>query len=297
MPEQLTFANYSPLEHGPSGIYRIGANPEHELGVVQEMAEAFGHELSDVPEEANLGNLIGLVGPHKELQNNISHVKEVLGEGEEALHTAQDWIERTGLMVPAERSYMGGDTGPQMHHGLAVITGGVRNWMYRRAELAINRLPGWGWDVRLIAGNRKMSTAEGPDVSEGMTEAGYMRDVVIPKFPSTGFDTHLTEVESGVGDVVMAAGAASLAETVDLTDQGLSMILVSNAGTWVQNAGQFRRAIRNIKPSFDQDGSQFSVMSDGFPVGTGKEPTSTHQNPFTALGIIVRNAQELVRHL
>lgn len=142
-----------------------------------------------------------------------------------------------------------------------------------------------------------MKPGEGPDVEDGMTEADYMREVVLPSLLGKGFTAKVVEVDSGIGDEVMAEGAASIAETADLTNEDARLVVVSNAGAWVQNAGQIRRALRAIEPSFDTTGKQFSVISDSFPLGTGAEPTSTHQNPFTALGQIVRNAQELARHI
>ncbi len=293
MSDTLTFANYSPLEHGPEGIYLIGANPDSGSGVLTEIAQAFGHELSAIPEEANLGELISKVGPAKELQENIEQVQAILGTEQDAVGIARDWVERSGLLTPVERSFANGNETRRTGYEVAFITGGVRNWMQRRAQIASDHLP--SWNVMLVAGNRPMKTTEGPDVVEGMTESDYMREVIQPSLDSHVVTTRLVAVGSGSGNEVVAAGASDFADRADLADPRISAIVVSNAGAWVQNAGQFRRALRAIEPGFDAGGRQFSVISDGFELGTGAEPTSTHQNPFSALGQIARNTQELTR--
>ena len=291
MSESLTFANFSPLRDGASGIYDIGKTTEGS-GVIPEMAKAFGHELTELPTADNLGKLIAAVGPAKELQQNIDGVQEVLGTSQDAIGIARDWVERSGLLVPVERTFAGADTTPRVQYDLSIITGGVRNWMHRRAEL-LEQIP--SWHVLLIAGNRPMKPAEGPDVEEGMTEQDYMREVIAPRMIGKGMLTDLVEVASSVGNEVMAEGARSIADIVNMQDETVSVIVASNAGAWVQNVGQVRRAIRAINPDFDAQGDQLSVASDSFALGTGTEPTATHQNPFSALGQIARNAQELAK--
>jgi len=293
--ESLTFAEYSPMTHGPEGIYRIGATAASQQGVIQEMARAFDHELSPTPDVDNLGQLIAKVGQAKELQENIGRVQEVLGTNEDAVSMARDWVERSGMLVPVERTFAEGNDRVHIQYGLGIITGGIRNWMNRRAEIALSQLP--SHDVWFVAGNRSMKSVEGPDVEDGMSEAEYLREAILPKFEGTGIKTALVEVDSAVGDEVMSAGAEKIAAYSDLTNEDVSIVVVSNAGAWVQNTGQFRRALRNIQPEFDSNGNQLSVISDAFPLGTGVEPTITHQNPFSALGQIARNAQEFTRHL
>jgi len=280
MSERLTFINF---EIGNDSVLEIGG------GVVPEMAQAFGYELPDTPDVDNLGGLIAAVGPAKELQENIGLVQEKLGTDNDAVGIATDWVERTGLLLPVSRSYMDAETDAELrNYDVAVITGGVRNWMMRRAERLLPDLGGVS-RVALVAGNRPMKTAEGPDVEEGMTEAEYMGSVISNVLAGSGVDVELVPVESQVGDEIMDVAA----ERIDATE---NVLVSSNAGAWVQNAGQLRRALRSMHDGFDETGNQLFVVSDYFPVGTGKESTSTHQNPFTALGQIARNAQELVRH-
>lgn len=59
MKQPLTFATYGIAEHGPQGIYEIGANANSEAGVIQEMAQVFGHELSQTPETKILVRSLG----------------------------------------------------------------------------------------------------------------------------------------------------------------------------------------------------------------------------------------------
>ncbi len=280
MKRQVTFETFNPRTES---VYEIGN------GVMREMAEAFEYELTATPDVDNLGGLIGAVGPAKELQENIGRVQEELGTDNGAVDIARDWVERSGLLAPVARSYMAPEQGiATQNFDLAVISGGVRNWMLRRAERLVPELDKVG-RVLLVAGNRTMKTTEGPDVEEGMTEADYMDGVVRSLLTEAGVEVEMVRVDSGSGNEVMETAAEHIG-----SDE--SVLVASNAGAWVQNAGQLRRAIRKECPRFDETGNRLFVVSDSFPLGTGQEPTATHQNPFTALGQIARGAQELVRH-
>jgi hypothetical protein len=296
MAETLTFAEYRIDRDGLAGIYSIGATGTDSSGILQKMSVAFEHQLSDIPSVDNLGELIGKVGPAKELQENITRVQDALGTDDNAVDIACSWAERSGLLVPVERSYLTAEP-IETRINLAVITGGVRNWMKRRADrlVALNATDRID-QVLLVAGNREMKAVEGSDVEDGMTESDYMRQIVAKQTSALGIETEVIAVDSGVGDQVMDVGANRAERLVDLSS-GL-VAVVSNAGAWVQNVGQFRRALRSSdRHGFDEAGNQLLAVSDGFLLGTGNEPTSTHQNPFRAASQIVRNAQELVRHI
>ncbi len=295
MPELLTFANYSPLEHGLGDLYKIGANEQHRYGVAVEMSSAFGHELQPFPDVDNLGELIGKVGPGKELQSNIEGVREVLGTVEDATGIARGWSMRSGLLVPVERSFMTAELDGDVLD-LAVMSGAARNWMKRREArlVSLNGARPIDGGALLVGGNRLMKAIEGDDVEEGMTEADYQKHVLAPQLGELGIATTLLRVDSGVGDDVMKAAAEKVREMVGLAESRITV--VSNAAAWPQNAGQFRRAARSLDSRFDMDANQLVVVSDEFALGTGEEPTSTHQNPFSAIGQIARNLQEFARH-
>jgi hypothetical protein len=304
MAEGLTFANYDLRQDGIESIYAVGTGDGTGDGVIEEIAAAFGHELTDTPNVDNLGELIGKVGPAKELQENIGRVQEVLGTDEDAVTIARGWVERSGLLVPVQRSYVR-DEAFSERVDWAIITGGVRNWMARRAFRLVELNDEVGvTEALLLAGNRPMKTTEGPDVEEGMTEADYMAEVILPNLTASGdargIPTTLITADTGVGDEVMEKGAKEIARHgfADFDLENDRVAVVSNAGAWVQNAGQFRRAIKMaVDPHYDRDGDRLFAVSDDFQLGTGTEPTSTHQNPFSATGQIVRNAQELVRNI
>lgn len=273
-----TFESFNPRQ---DSVYDIGG------GVVPEMAEVFGHDLSPKPDVENLGELIGKIGPAKTLQDNIGQVQEVLGTGDSAVEIAAGWVERSGLLTPVERHYMHENIEVPEAFDAAIITGGVRNWMVRRANVLQEAFEAGKQanEILLVGGNRVMNTSEGDDVAEGMTEADYLEAIVKPMLSGLGSAAlvEVVSVDSNVGDEVMQAAA-------DATD-AQKILVASNAGAWVQNAGQFRRAMlkRNGMVAV-------YAKSDSFPVALHGEPPKTHQNPFTALGQIARNAQELTRH-
>lgn len=290
MPE-LTFANYNPSRHGLDGIYRIGADEEHPDGVAQEMATAFGYELT-IPDDG----FVDAVGSAKELQSNIAVVQEALRTHEDAVTLTRGWATRSGLLVPVARTFATAEAIGQDPISRVVVTGGMRNWMERRAgrlvELAQKQEVG---GVLLAAGNRQMKPSEGPGVLEGMTEATYMRDVIAPRLGKLGVPMEVLCVDSGKGSDVMMVAAYRLRELVDLEKDRIAV--ASNAGAWVQNAGQLRRAVRELtEGKFDASGEQLVVVSDPFELGNGTEPAATHQNPFSATGQIARNMREFVLH-
>lgn len=280
---ELKFNNYNPKI---DSVYDIGN------GVVPEMAKAFGYDLTSQPEEGNLGELIGKIGPAKTLQDNIGKVQAVLGVTDAAREIAIDWVDRSGLLIPVERSYINPDQKVPPSVDKAVISGGVRNWMQRRADLLIKASDHiTPHRIVLVAGNRIMNQSEGSDVAEAMTEANYLEKIIAAKLQNIGKFAliDVVKVESGVGDEVMDKVARAVGSTA-------VSLVISNAGAWVQNAGQFRRAQQRVGGEYDSDGTQLFVMSDEFPLARENELASTHQNPYTALGQIARNAQELVRH-
>ncbi len=281
--EILTFTNYD-LTRPHENIYEIGS------GVVPEIAQAFGHTLATQQYEQDLGELIGVVGPAKELQENIGLVQERLGKDNRAVDIARGWVERSGLLTAVDRPYLHAGELPETYE-IAVITGGVRNWMQRRANVLDNVSDANVNKVLLAAGNRTMKPVEGEDVEEGMTEADYMENVIAQPMADKGYGVDMLRVDSAIGNEVALAVAEYLGRLA-----GAKLLVLTNAGNWVQNAGQLRRAIRKEDSAFDEHGNQLFVVSDTFPLGTGVEPISTHQNPFSALGIILKNAQELVRH-
>lgn len=304
----VTFSDFSPLHQRPEDIYLLGASADGKKpGVIPEMSSSFSHALAEQPTVRNLGGLIRAVGPAKELQLNIGAVQAKLGTSDSVLDIARGWSTRTDLLSPVERSYMDAalpflppenEAASTQKRTIAVATGGIRNWMVRRATVISGLARSRDIDrVLLAAGNREMQLEEGPDVVAGMTEADYMEAVVSPQLGKIGLRTEVLRVESGAGDDVMRATARAIDEKVD--DLAVArIVLASNAGAWVQNAGQLRRAMLGERAGFDYDGTGLFVAADGFKLGaTGNEPRTTHQNPFTALGVIARGVQELARHI
>lgn len=283
---EVNFANFNPAEHS---VYEIGGD------VIPQIAEVFGHNLTTEPDEDNLGQLIGAVGPKKELQENIDKAVGRIGDSDDATELARSWVEKSGLLLPVERSFTDPDLDMPIGFESVIITGGVANWMHRRAEkindyVDSSRVMFEG--VTLVAGFRPMKEAERADVIDGYTEADYMEEVIAKKLVSSGIAVkNVINVDSQVGDDV-----AEAAVEYGMTKDTKNVLVVSNAGAWVQNAGQIGRAMkRRLQLHENIADDQLFVVSDGFPLGTGEEPTSTHQNPFSALGQIARNAQELVR--
>lgn len=311
--ETVTFQNIDLYGAAtPQVIYDIGAE-KGGTGVIQEIAAAFNkYELTPEPDVDNLGGLIGKVGPAKELQQNIGRVQDVLGTDEDAFGIARDWVKRSGLLLPVARGYLDPDEVMTSNQRMIFMSDGVRNWMQRRADTLVKANFSKPDTVILGAGTRIMSTSEGPDVQEGMTAATYMEKVIKPRIAATGLRTELVVTPSEQGGEVMDAMAFRAYELLENDPQYADadmdnlpdMIMVSNAGAWAQNAGQLHRALsrglyaNHVDFEFDGLADTFFVAAEGIELGkTGKESKETHQNPLTALGIILRGAQEMLRHV
>jgi hypothetical protein len=285
MAENVTFDNFRLDADGMgiSGIYLIGGIHHYMSGVIPDIAEVYRHKLPSTPTEENLGELADKIGTGEDLPATINKFQNIVGTNLEAVSIVRNWVNDTGLLTPVERSFLTNEQ-PSKNIELAVITGGMRHLMDRRSK----RLESFVTDHRvnkilLVAGNRPMEPAEGKDV-ENMTEGNYMRQVVAEHLMALGLHLKVLETDSSEDEAV-----------IDL--EKARVVIVSSAGYWPQNAGMFRRlAIENINPSFDIDGGQVFAVSDDFPLGTGTEPDKTHQNPFKATGLIVRNAEEFVRY-
>lgn len=290
MSQPLTFASFGPAEHGLAKIYSIGADEAHPQGVAQDIATAFNYTLSVSPNAENLGGLVERIGSAEELPTNIAGIQGAPGASAETVAIARGWAQRSGLFVPVDRRFTTAQSGGG-GVDLVIVASGMGNWTHRRvdrlAQLAIRRRTD---AVLFIAGTKQMQPAEGADAFAGMTEADYMTEVVAPKIKD--FHTLWTEVlqvDSGTDDEIMQTAAARTRQLVGL--RMAHVAVVSAAGAWVQNGGQFRRAARVLSPGFDSEGDQLEVVSDSFELETDAE-----QDLFAIASRIAGNLQELTRH-
>ena len=299
MAEALTFENFSPGQAELKSIFAIGANEDLPNGLIHEMASVFDVEISPVPDVDNIGSLIAAVGPKPELQENIEQVHAALGRSGGAISILQNWANRSGLLIPVNRFFMHDVSAKTEAVDTVVIKGAIRNWMARR-EIRLTEYQ-IGRNISraiLLGGNRVMKAAEGDDVIEGMLEADYMDTVLKPKIELFGIETTVIKIDKNNGELIIEEGIAEAKDEhgIDLSDSRIAVI--SNAGAWVQDAGQVRRGMQaTYGKDYDRDGDQLVVVSDTFPLGDGTQSPKDAQNPKTFAGIIPRSAQELVRHM
>lgn len=272
------------------GEFTVGDDIRQIAGIkgslLKELAEIFeGRPYEGDWTVDELGKLIGVVGSAKTLQDNIPAIKGLL-PGEDGKKIAIEWVKQSGLLDPVFRNFENPHQALPEQFDTVVITGGVRNWMMRRAQLLIETAgtqeSNWAKEVLLVAGTRQMKTVEGPDVIEDDTEATYMARVIVPMLEEAGLTVRLNTPDTASGNEI----AKVVAEEVG----GGNVLVACNAGNWVQNGGQIRRAMGGSQ-------NRLFVVSDSFPVAENDEPPAVAQNPLTAVGIIARNLQELQRHI
>lgn len=241
--------------------------------------------------EADLKALVGKVGPDKELQQNISAVRETLGP--DAREQIAEWVERSGILYPVERSFKTTEPMPKKTDAV-VWGGGVANWMLRRATVTERFDPDNVGRIYLPLGNRPVKAGEHQLAGTYEKQRGrlpkeheFVRTYILDRLVTAGFDPKpkVIPVASGVGDKVLDALFEREPQLLDGT-----ITVVANAPNAIQAAGQLRLAALRVDPSFDSTGEQLFVASDSVPLARRGEAAKTHQNPETALGQLVRNA-------
>ena len=262
-------------------------------GLLPEIADKASFELGAIPTEAELRRLIGVLGPAKELQQNIELVRANLGD--QADETMADWVERSGILSPLDRRFVRDEAPSEITDSL-VMSGGVARWMLRREAVIKSLDHGKIRNIYLPIGNREMKPPEHQMVATWVLRHGhnpsefeFARDYVVPSLEIAGIrpkSINLLEVESSDGDEILDTLFTEYPRILDRTVK-----VVSNAPNGLQASGQLRLAARRLNPVFDGlDNGQLSVTTDAFPLARKGEKPATHQNPVTALGQLARNA-------
>jgi hypothetical protein len=281
------------LRNSPAGVYDLSG------GLLRDMAESTGYELTPQPDTQNLSDFIGYIGPRRTLQDNIELARERMSATDDAddVSIAADWVERSGSLNALERNFTTeGKDFPIEGFGVALFNTAVGRWQERRANKIIE-LKGRGvkiGHVVILAGTREMGEGEHPQVAEiaaqdGVlpTEHRFASTYIADLLKNSGLPTYVTKVDNKDGDTVIREGMAQ-----HLWVRDWNILAVGNAPSALQVAGQFRKAARSLGfgGGFDDFGSQLFVAGDSIEVARHGEAASTHQNPFTALGQIARNA-------
>ncbi|MCU0667320.1 MAG: hypothetical protein MUF85_01760 [Patescibacteria group bacterium] len=229
----------------------------------------------------DLGSLIQASGRSKVFTDNLPRLEEAF-TGKDGVQIAIEWVEKSGLLTPVYRNFENPQLEIPKRYDHVLITGGVRNWMVRRAVQLIKiKIEGSPIEhVNLASGNRIMKQTEGDDVLPGDTESSYMERVIMPLLEAEGINckTIFRDTESG----------SELADAIVRQLGPGNLLIICNAGNWIKNGGQIRRADKSQQ-------LKIFVVSDSIPLAKNGEPPETHQNPLTAINQLARNLQEL-RH-
>ena len=285
------------LARNPNELYSLAG------GLLPEMAETLRFDLSNSPNIANLREFIGYISPEKTLQDNIALTTERLSRtNADPVKMAADWIDRSGSLNELYRGFVTQDAKiTEKGFDAAVFNTAVARWQERRAKMLIElKEEGIKFGRAIIfAGNRNMGPTEHSEVEAMMSKNGvaptesefassYIRDMLV----ANDIDTQVVAVDSNNGDEVIKEG---ILQNPYIYDGGV--LVVGNAPSTVQAAAQFRKAARTIElpyaHEFDIDGNQLMMAGDTIPVARHGESPETHQNPFSSLGQIARNAMFL----
>ena len=281
--------------------YRLG-DSVYELanGLVPEIARVFDVELGDQPSDEALGNLVGAIGRSKVLQENIPHVREILGTDQDGLAIAAEWLGRSGVQLALNRSLWTPEI-PTPDNAATVMTGAVANWQDRTAKLVADSLN--RENVYIAAGNRVMDTPTektNANVEQFFaeedrypTETEYAGVFVMPVLLASGHAVVIEGYDTPKGDEIAKRFAA---EHSNVFRGNVGFARVANAG--IQMAAQFVRAAREAGIAYDLDATnpQAYVLTDEFAVAQNEDHTrdpKNYQNPFTGIRQVAVTAKEL----
>ena len=246
MRTTVTFAEFYPVTAAASDVLDIGYDPAEARGVAEEMAAVYEVDLEASPLEAALGTLALRTKTLGDTLLGDRLVRDKLGGTASAVEVVQDWVTRSGLLTPVRRLYTAEAPLPDDYF-LAVMTGTKRDELKQRRDgllgladtgAAIGR-------VLLVARDVPLEVGDTPDAwVELATEADIMGREVSPSLVLSGLRLEPLTVAAGpTADNLMVRAAV---KTTDLTNfSGERVVVVaSNTGRWVANAGHFLRAMQ-----------------------------------------------------
>lgn len=262
-------------------------------GVLIEIAEAFGYPLPDAPTVESLQELIGMAAPRKTLQDNATFTQELIGAN--AYEVCADWLTRAHAVDAVNGSFIDPTVNTPEWINTVVITGGVANWQLRRLAVAQQIDPDYVGQVLLPVGNRPMGLHEHQLVrtyareykQTPPTEAEFADRFILPALAAVGFkNPQLVPVDSNKGDDVLAK---LFTEYPNMLEPDDTTLVVGNAPSTIQAAGQFRTAARKVDASYDYRGDQLFMIGDAVRIARPGEQPVHGQNAITGLGALLRN--------
>lgn len=281
-------------------------------GLVPQIAERLDIRLGDEPDSRAMYVLVGLLGKNKILRDN----EEVTAID---VATAADFLDRSGVQKPLNRSLWTPEFQVEPGAGFNVITGAVANWQDRTAKLVADgiRTGTLNEKTHLITGSRVMGKKPGseqsnPNVQAFLkdkgtypTETQYADRFVRPQIEDAGGDVTLTSYHTENGDEIAANFASEANFSADpemqksLFKDGAQVTFARVANAGVQLAVQFRQAIRErVSPDFDGYPlmPEAFVVTDGFPIARTAEEIADpvhFQSPYTGLRQAILTAKML----
>lgn len=245
-------------------------------GVIRDIALRFDFSLDDI-NATSIGALIGHVAPMKTLQDNIAFAREKLGD----ISIARDWVTRTGLLYRTSRNFVTGEEAGDEE--AFVVRGGVARWMRRGLAVAFGLVATNDKPVHIYGSQAVMRTEQFDDVIEGMTENDYAELLQKKLYPQ--LIVHPIDRSSG----------ADVAAAIATNHQSQRIGVCTVAGNWVQAAGQVHDAAKTLVPECRLV-KTLTVHTDSYKLGvTGEESPATHQNPYSAIGVLLRSAQAAMK--
>jgi len=305
--------------------YRLETCRVEKMGneLLPEMADFFEvpHTGSADAHAAELAQLQDVLGTSTDLERDVPQVLgfmvDKLGSEEAAIARAADWVERSGIHKPVNRSLWKSSL-PAPDTAPIYVVGGTANWvnwMDRTADLLIaqdNR----DRRVHVHTGDRDMSTfterahpnvvdyiASPPGGTHAPNESEYVDVFITPRLMQAGYKVAHVEHETTSGvEIARAMAKRSLIES-----EGPVVFAQSARTGVIHTAAQVRRAVRTINaaatglplnPEFDSKEDPLAfILTDGFSIAHTAEHTrnpADYQNPIHVLRHIASTARALV---
>lgn len=288
----MNFANYdlAVLKGSPMGVFLLAD------GLIRRIANEISyHELGAVPTEEGIKGLIDDFGANKELQLNDAIERRL---GPSGVNIAADWLEQSGALRDTRRSFASPGQEFPDYFDAVIWPDGVPRWMLRRLMTTLGLDPESVGRVLLPMGNGPLKPSQHPLVQtlerrlvNRVVAYEFGQEIIAPTLRLSGFpNVEVMEVKSSQGREVNRAPFRPDAYP-GLLDG--TILVIGNAPSVIQTAGQLRFAAREFNPSFDEGGRQLFMMSDTIPVARWGEGPDTHQDPFSGVVQLFRNYRAL----
>ena len=271
----LTFGNYDLDRVADAGLEGFGND------VLPEMGRTFGVEISERPrreeEEQQIRHLASVVSIGKMVDAHTSI--------DDARETAADWVERSGLLLPVDRSFWKPNQPCSASQNTRVImTGGGATEQDEFVDMLSRRSGFQRGLVWLLTSGRELSDpddSQNPRVQSLIeqrgsvpTEGSYAHEFTVPRLLDVHYPTDKVSVVHQEGATGQEHLINGLVERSRGFEGGAKTVFVAPPGRVITLAAAYRQAARRLNGLYDAQSGRpqaFMLANGAIPARTVEE--------------------------